>query len=60
MEQNKQRSIKKGAAKMDKYESEKLTNEVNNNHEETKNETMIESPLRKFEYINIYWDEWNM
>ncbi len=45
---------------MDKYESEKLIHVVNNNHEETKNETVLESPLRKIEYINIYWDEWNM
>ena len=45
---------------MDKLEIEKQNNIKNNNYEENKNEAVLENQSRKIEYINIYWDEWNM
>ncbi len=45
---------------MDKLEIEQLNNVKKNNYEETKNDTVLENPSRRIEYINIYWDEWNM
>ncbi|HHW37525.1 MAG TPA: hypothetical protein GXX18_09855 [Bacillales bacterium] len=45
---------------MDKHESEKRINVINNSREESKNDTVPENQSRKIEYINIYWDEWNM
>ncbi|MEC1639852.1 hypothetical protein P9E76_19780 [Schinkia azotoformans] len=45
---------------MDKHDSEKLGNVINNSCEEIKNDTVLENQTRRIEYINIYWDEWNM
>lgn len=45
---------------MDNLEIEKVNKIQNNNQEENNNDTMLENQSRKIEYINIYWDEWNM